>query len=229
MSGTHRCLYGPERSVAELSPFILNGIDDFAQRPDMLDRSVCLQLRPIMAAHRRCEEDFWADFMRDYPRILGGVLDTIASAMRILATIKLQELERMADFTRWGEAAAQAAGWPPGTFVSAYRGNRRAVSVVTLEESPLAQAIISLIKYPGAFKGTMTQLLEALAGYTGSCRLTVPGWPRTPNMAAAELRRIAPLLRTEGISVIFERGAHGTRLISIASVNQGGMPGERRA
>ena len=210
-------------------PIILNGIDDFVQRPDVLDRSVCLQLRPIMASRRRGEQDFWADFTHDYPRIMGGILDAVAAGLQLLPKIDLPELERMADFTLWGEAVAQSVGWSPGTFVSAYRDNRRAVSVAALEESHLAEAIVSLNKYHGAFKGTMTQLLEALAGYTGSCRLTVPGWPKTANIAAAELRRIAPLLRMVGVSVTFERGRTGNRLISIVAINRDGMPAARRA
>ncbi len=78
-------------------PIILNGIDDFVRRPDVLDRSVCLQLRPINTSHRRCEEDFWADFTNDYPRIFGGKLGAVVAGMRLAPTIKLAALERMAD------------------------------------------------------------------------------------------------------------------------------------
>jgi hypothetical protein len=118
------------------------------------------------------------DFRRDYPRIFGGVLDAVASALRLLPAIKLAELERMADFTRWGEAVAQAVGWSPGTFVAVYRGNRRAASVVAMEDSDLAKALMRLNDFHGPFKGTVTQLLQALADYTGSGRLTIPGWPK---------------------------------------------------
>ena len=67
--------------------------------------------------------------------------------MRLRPTVKLAELERMADFTRWCEAVAQGVGWAPGTFVTAYRANRQAVSSATLDNSPLAQAIGSLATY----------------------------------------------------------------------------------
>jgi hypothetical protein len=104
--------------------------------------------------------------MPDYPRIFSVLLDAVAAGMRLRPTVKLAELEQMADFTRWGEAAAQGAGWAPGTFVTAYRANRQAVSSVTLEDSPMAQAMLSLAKIHGPWKGTPSQLPKLIAGYT---------------------------------------------------------------
>ncbi len=37
--------------------------------------------------------------MSEYPRILGGLLDAVATGMRLLSQVRLAELERMADFT----------------------------------------------------------------------------------------------------------------------------------
>jgi hypothetical protein len=56
---------------------------------------------------------------------LGGLLDAVANGLRLWSQIHVPELERMADFTHWGEAVAQAVGWPPGTFVRVYRTNRK--------------------------------------------------------------------------------------------------------
>jgi hypothetical protein len=138
------------------------------------------------------------------------------------AQFKLAELERMADFTRWGEAAAQGTGWAPGTFVKAYRANRQAVNSVIMEDSPLAQALLSLAKYHGPWKGTLTQLLALIAGYTGYCSLTTPGWPKTPAIASAELRRIAPQLQMFGLSVTFERTLKAGRIVTFTPIDSSG-------
>ena len=118
--------------------------------------------------------------MSDYPRILGGLLDAVVAGMRLRSEVRLAELERMADFTHWGEAVAQGIGWAPGTFVTAYRANRQAASFVSLEESLMAQALLELAKYHGPWKGTLTQFLELIAEWTGYHAITTPGWPRTP-------------------------------------------------
>ena len=194
------------------------------RRPDVIDRSIFIQLRSIAPSRRRCEEDLWAEFTLDYPRILGGLLDVVVAGMRLRPTVRLTELERMADFTRWGEAAAQGAGWAPGTFATAYRTNRQAVNSVMLEDSPLAQALLSLAKYHGPWKGTLTQLLELIAVNTGYCTLTTPRWPKTPAIASAELRRIAPQLRMFGLSVTFERTLKAGRIVTIVPTDSSGRP-----
>ncbi len=195
-------------------PIILTSIDDIVQRPDVIDRSIFLHLRSITPSSRRREQDLWAEFMIDYPRILGGLLDAVAAGLRLWSEIRLPELERMADFTHWGEAVAQGVGWAPGTFVTAYRANRQAANFVSLEESLMAQALLELAKYNGPWKGTLTQFLEFIAESTGYHAITTPGWPKTPSRAAVELRRIAPQLRMFGVSVTFDRSSRAGRIIT---------------
>ena len=44
-------------------PIILTAIGDIVQRPDVIDRSIFLSLRPIVPSTRRCEQDLWAEFL----------------------------------------------------------------------------------------------------------------------------------------------------------------------
>jgi hypothetical protein len=203
-------------------PIILTSIDDIVQRPDVIDRSIFLQLRSIAPSSRRLEQDLWAQFMPDYPGILGGLLDAVVAGMRLWSEVRLAELERMADFTHWGEAVAQGIGWPPGTFVTAYRANRQAANSVSLEESLMAQALLELAKYHGPWKGTLTQFLELIGEWTGYAAVTTPGWPKSPSRAAIELRRIAPQLRTFGVCVTFDRSSRAGRIVTFTPTRSGG-------
>jgi hypothetical protein len=166
--------------------------------------------------------EFWAEFMVEYPRILGGLLDAVVAGMRLWSLVRLAELERMADFTHWGEAVAQGVGWAPGTFATAYRANRQGASSVSLEESLMAQALLELAKYHGPWKGTLTQFLELIGEWTGYDAVTTPGWPKTPSRAAIELRRIAPQLRMFGLSVTFERSYKAGRIVTFTPTDGSG-------
>ena len=183
----------------------------------MIDRSILLQLRSIAPSRRRREQDLWAEFMQDYPGILGGLLDAVAAGRGLWSEIHVPELERMADFTHWGEAvAAVGVGWPPGTFREglSHQSSGRQLRV-PLEESLLGAGNVGTCQVPhGPWKGTPTQLLELIGEWTGYASCTTPGWPKTPSRASVELRRIAAQLRMFGLSVTFERGPQGERLVN---------------
>jgi hypothetical protein len=109
----------------EKRPVIINGIPDFATRPDLGDRAIAITLKPISRQERRTESALWQDFETAWPEILGALLDAVSSALRNLGSVTVNRPERMADFVHWLTAAEPGLGWPPGTFAAAYRGNRQ--------------------------------------------------------------------------------------------------------
>ena len=62
-------------------PVILNGIEDIVTRPDLADRAVFLTLEPIPEERRRPEQELWAAFEAERPRILGVLLDAVAKGL----------------------------------------------------------------------------------------------------------------------------------------------------
>ena len=94
-------------TVQAQRPVILNGIEDFVRKSDLMDRTVILQLPTITPKCRRAEDEFWTTFEAEHPLILGAVLDAVAGGMRELPSVKLSRLPRMADFAKWGEAVGR--------------------------------------------------------------------------------------------------------------------------
>ncbi|MDO9574822.1 MAG: toprim domain-containing protein, partial [Candidatus Contubernalis sp.] len=68
---------------------MLNGINLVASRDDLIDRSLIFQLERIDEEHRKEEKEFWKEFERDRPLILGAIFDTLSKAMKIHSTVKL--------------------------------------------------------------------------------------------------------------------------------------------
>jgi hypothetical protein len=204
-------------------PIILNGIDEFVLRGDLIDRSIFLFLRTILPARRRTEAEFWKSFRADHPRILGGVLGALAGGLRELPSVILPELPRMADFARWGEAVGRDLGQPAGSFAANYGSNCRQATVPVLVDSPLATALFQLGPELNLWSGmTPTALFADLTEHVeertadsvrhlGSAAIRKhlanlrAHWPKTPQLFAMELRRIAPQLRLHGVSIEFER------------------------
>ena len=133
-----------------------------------------------------------------------------------ISSVRLAELPRMADFARFGEAVGRGLTWPEGAFVSAYSENRRSNTLASLEESLIATLLLDNAALDGLVNWTLsaTEMLEDLTKELSPKVAASARWPKTPRSFTNELRRIAPQLRTHGISVKFTR-TKDSRLITI--------------
>lgn len=203
-------------------PVILTGIEDCVRRGDLADRCVFLHLPVIPEADRRTEADFWADFAAAAPRLFGALASAVADGLRLLSSVRLDRLPRMADFARWGEAVCRSQGWEAGDFLRAYERNRRDAQEAALEDSPVALALREMMTGIDSWEGTAGELLTELTDR--STAATNPAakdrWPKTPAKLSNLLRRDAPALRAVGVDVSFSRG-HKRRIV-VKAIEAGG-------
>lgn len=224
---------GEEKLFDAARPVLLNGIDELATRPDLLDRAVVLTLPAIPPSDRREERGLWERFERIRPRVLGALLDAVSTALANRDRIKLGYVPRMADFAVWVMAAEPALGWPTGAFMTAYVGNRDEANSAALEASPVAPPIINLLEgSSGSWKGTASELLAKLeSGHTDETTHRRRDWPGTPKAMGNALRRIAPSLRMVGIEVELgdREGKERRRVIRITRRDKRAAPQQERA
>ncbi|PZN98322.1 MAG: hypothetical protein DCF30_14380 [Hyphomicrobiales bacterium] len=200
---------GGEVYFEAIKPVILNGITDIVTRPDLTDRAIILNLPAIAEEERLDPVAFEARFQARRPQILGALLDLMATAVDRLPTLKTNRLPRMAGFARIGIAIEHVFG-PPGCFMEAYNRNRSMSSAILAESDPIVSAITKLIHDNGPWNGTATDLARALEPRM------VPPKRLDPAALAGRLRRLAPVLRSNGVGVEFERvGKDRTRTIAI--------------
>lgn len=185
-------------------PVILTSIEEIGTRSDLLERSLIIELPRIPEASRRAEKTFWAEFEKVRPKILGALLDIVSGAIRQLPEIERKaetELPRLADFHVWGEAGEVSMGLAPGTFAEAYAANLESSTQIALESSPLISALLRFLKKKPRIEDTAQGLLEKL-GYVDFELKGQPGWPKSPRVLSAILKRVAPNLRQVGIVAV---------------------------
>lgn len=204
-------------------PIVINGIGVLGTRSDLLDRTIELELPRIPDDRRQDEAQFWAAFDCEQPAILGALLDAVAGAIARLDAVRLERAPRMADFARWVVAAEPALGWPAGSFLKAYTGNRDAIHEIALDAAVIVPPIRTILE-SGEFLGTATELLDRLAGIVGESATRRRGWPGNATSLSRELARIAPNLRSVGIEVEKRRESHGRRVITIRAVPEALSP-----
>jgi hypothetical protein len=206
---------GDEVLLDAQRPVIINGIEELATRSDLLDRALLVECPLIPEAERRDEDEFWDVFDEHYPAVFGALLDALACALANIGTVQLDRMPRMADFAKWVTAAEPVLGWQPGTFIDAYTANRDESHELALEASIVGPPLLEVTG--GGFEGTMTELLETLAGKVNEKVTRRKDWPKTGRGLSSHVKRLAPNLRALGVEIEFGREANtGRRIVTVA-------------
>jgi hypothetical protein len=201
---------------------IVNGINRVVVNGDLQDRCIMVTLLPIPKDERRSERKFWAEFEVARPKILGALMDAVSCAVRNVENVQLDELPRLADFAEWVVAAEEALGWEPGTFMTAYSGNRMAANEAALEADPVAVALMKVLEAEAkhVWRGTSEALLERLGKTVSDETRHTKAWPKAANALSRRLNRLAPLLREAGIELLEEEvGRSKTKVKTVRKID----------
>lgn len=209
-----------EESMMSLkSKITLNGINVVAIKADLIDRCILLALERISESERMEERLLWSSFNEDKPKILGAILTALSRAKRIYPTLKLTKLGRMADFTMWGYAVAEALEIGGDEFLKAYLNNQKKANQEAVESNPVATALIKYMEENSNFTGTVTNLLTVLnqVAEVEQIDTTSKLWAKEPNVLSRRLNEMKSNLELEGIYYEITQGNHG-RIIDIVKV-----------
>lgn len=199
-------------------PVILNAIADVLSRSDLIDRSIVLTVPPLEESKRRKEFEFWQDFEKSHPLILGWLCDAACMALADTGEVPIPAV-RMADFCMFASRGERALGLKGEQFLSAYERNREDVNEVMVDLSPVAQAMRQFVESRASWSGTAAELLRALTNEVAEdCRRSRE-WPKTPRGLSGTIRRLIPNLRPFGITIkdLPREAGTGRRLIEIKS------------
>jgi hypothetical protein len=192
-----------ETTFAGARPIMMEGIGSFISRPDLLDRSIVLSLASL--PNRKTEGAVWAEFDRRKAGIFGALCDMLVSGVRQFPEIHLVHPPRMADFATFAVACGL------DTFEAEYSRNRQNATDIILEQDVLAQSLEALLAEKGGWwKGTAMELLSEIGP---AARITLP------KVLSERLSRLAPALRSHGISVSHEARTANRREIRIARID----------
>lgn len=187
-------------------------IDAGALAGDLAERVLMLDLQLIDSHRRRSEEELDATFAAVRPAVLGALFDVLACALAVLPSVRLESMPPMADFARVLAAVDQTQGW---NTLDDYLATSANVATDAMEGDLFALAIAALVDQAGTWQGTAGQLLEVLPAPL----VRPPNWPKDATRASGRVKRLAPLLRSIGITVDDTQRSqdrHRHRLLTLA-------------
>jgi hypothetical protein len=107
-------------------PIAIEGIDRAVVKPDLLSRSIVLEIRPLSGYLPT--RVLQARFEAQWAGIFGALLTMLAHGLAALPMVRLVNPPRMADFAEWGVACGLVE------FEQVYAANRREAIGVMLEQ-----------------------------------------------------------------------------------------------
>jgi hypothetical protein len=195
-------------------PVLLNGIEEIATRADLLDRSIILYLESVPTEKRRPEGEFWSEFEREAPAILGTLLDAVSAGLRNLPNTHVPGLPRMADFALWACAVGPACGWSQDEFLDAYTANRNDANELTLEASPITAPLRAMVgkwsEEAESSQYTAATLLAELELEADESTQHQSSWPKNARALSQVLRRLQTNFEAIGIGLELPKGSGRT-------------------
>lgn len=202
------CIYHFQRCIA------INGISIVANKPDLLDRSILVELSRISKENRKELCVIQENFKRDLPVILGGIFDVLSKAIFIEPNIDLKELPRMADFARWGYTIGEAIGNRGEEFINQYNTNIDRQNLEVVSADIVANMMIQFLSDKREWNGTVGQLHTELIKLAESKKLNTRGnnFPQQPNVLSRRLNNLRSNLSSVGITFETNVTSKGTNI-----------------
>ena len=204
-SDSTRKLYsnGEEQAFYAQCPIMINGISTLANRADLGDRTLAIELSKTDYKDTTTLNPQWE---KDHPLILGVIYELLSKTLAELPAVKIKKPPRMADFARLGQAMLNAQGIDE-SFTEIYTQNRDRVVLRAIESSPVAQAIIKLVDEDIYYKGTKGGLMDRLIHHQPK-HFDRANYPKSVRGLSDAMRRLAPALLVQGIEIIEDKKRH---------------------
>lgn len=196
-----------EMFIEVSAPIMVNGIDSLANRADLADRAILIDLPTIEDKNRTERSKLDSKFNTFKDAIFGGLCKALSYTLKHKDGVKLEEAPRMADFAKTGICVERHLGYPDGSFMRAYRNNRVKLSYNSIESNPFLNEVIKLIEKEEEWSGSATELHEYLRRKLGDRN---PNLPKNSSALSRTLNREAPNLRKVGLIVDINRNSKGS-------------------
>ncbi len=194
-----------------------------ANKSDLLSRLLILRFSEIPEDKRLPEELFWEKFNLVKPKILGAIFDCLSKTLAIQSTLTLSNLPRMADYGKYGAAAAIGLGKTAEDFLTAFNENIHRQNEAAIDASPVAQTIEIFMADKQEWSDSSTGLHAILFKIATENNMEInskDGFPRHANKLWPRISPIKQNLKRIGILISHSRASgHATITISKVSSN----------
>lgn len=196
---TKRALYkNTEEIVLDLKSVVaINGVSLVAKESDLLDRSLIITLKRIASDKIVTEEELWAEFEKDRPKMLGACFNVLAAALNDTEEVQVINKIRMADFHVACVKVGRVIGISEEEVSDILWENQKNINRCTLDEDVVALCIIELMQGRKEYVNSMSGLLIDLLDIADKNGMPSTVIPKTPNHLTSRLNKTKSNLQSE--------------------------------
>lgn len=196
----------------------LNGITQFASAPDLLDRTIIINLRRLNNSERAGSLELKKRFEELKPLLFGALLDIVSYSLAHVSEINAQRQVRLSDSYKFSCASALKLGFSLSDFENSYKQNVDLQKEESLEASPVASIIRTFVENYGDWSGPSARLYGALLPVASQLRLE-KSLPHFTPWLIRRIKTIENALYCAGIGIEVAK-VDGERSITIKKLQQ---------
>ena len=182
------------RSVKTI--LVLNGISYLSQREDLTDRVLMIRQKRLCDVARKTDRELEEEFERVRPKILGGLFNAVSEAFNIEIeepTVRIRTL----DFEKAAIKIGIALGYTQEEVEKAFKENKDTLIQDLIEENPLTNMLVGMMKGRDSMSYTATELFNKLHTMYEGKKVLLPG---SPSMVSRKLGQLRSDLQNVGIT-----------------------------
>ncbi len=212
-----------ESMKAVKNPIMMNGISGFVTAQDLISRSIIITLDAIDSNQRKRDSQLKQAFDQDKAEIFGALLDLTTKVLKVLPTLKVNNLPRMAEFGMIGTALEQILDKTKGKFLDNYKYNQGEAIAEVLESEPVIIVLMAYLQkqaeHPtggNGYLGSWVDLVKWLKDEAPECGVNLD--KLQPRGLSAKIRANEPALKTIGVNVKFLQRTKKGSMVDISVV-----------
>jgi hypothetical protein len=200
---------------------LVNSIGAVISKADLLDRTLIIDLERIPDDRRKQETEFWQQFEKARPLLLGAMFDRLAGAIKHREQqLTFSTLPRLADFAAWAMADRAGRGLDHEVFLADFAPNIEEQNEHALAESITATVLLNWLaeKEIERWSGQPYELHGELKQHATAMKVSEKEFPSRPATLSKRLKEIRPNLTALGWDVDLARAK--SRVIRITRNNR---------
>ena len=175
---------------------IMTGIEIVAKEPDVLDRSILIELERIKPDEIRTEACIKDKFEADLPEILGACFKLLARAEADTSPVEVPKT-RMADAFELMVKIGRAMGYQDEYISAILWKNQRRVNLQVVFNDVLGECVIAFMEENGSYQASVTEFMHEIEKVAKKLHIKQNALPPTSNTFSKRLNKMQSNLEIE--------------------------------